>query len=124
MGVNAQMVCVADTNLPLFHKWEMNTSTKSIETCRELFQRWCEEHERLEELMNDFRQWAYEISQLGIPHFGETADKLTRIRQRLVEHFDREDEIGRELTICNCGNAAVEVESTCSKAAHDHQLLL
>jgi hypothetical protein len=34
-----------------------------------------------------------EVSQLGIPHFGETATRFRPLRQRLIHHFAIEDEI-------------------------------
>lgn len=99
----------------------MDTNTSDLR--QKLFAKWHEEHKQLELFTEQLRQWAYEIAQLGIPHFGETANKLTQLRGRLVTHFEREDEIGDRL-LEEQASPSAEVKSTCQQAAHDHANLL
>ena len=101
----------------------MDTNTSSTADARQaLFDEWHEEHQRLDIFSDQLRKWAYEIAQIGIPHFGETADKLTQLRVRLVEHFAREDQIGRQLAN-DPEFPSLEVNPTHPQAA-DHADLL
>ncbi len=102
----------------------MDTNTSSTDDARQtLFDTWHEEHQQLDAFSAQLRKWAYDIAQIGIPHFGETADKLTQLRVRLVEHFAREDEIGRQLAN-DPGFSSLEVNATHRQAAADHDQLL
>lgn len=98
----------------------MDTST---DACKTLFAKWHEEHQQLETFTGELRQWAYERAQLGMPQFGETANKLAYLRTHLVAHFEREDEIASQLSSGQAA-ASVEVQATCRQAAHDHLHLL
>ena len=99
----------------------METKATS-DTCQSLFARWRQEHDELDQVTGELRQWTYEVGQVGIPHFGEAGDKLAKVRQRLVEHFKREEEIGQQL-LDDCKNSA-EAISTCRSASQDHEHLL
>ncbi len=101
----------------------MDTKTSTEKLRQELFAQWHEEHQQLESFITQLRRWAYEIGQMGIPHFGETAGKLSQLRGRLVSHFAREDEIGSQLSNHQAA-PSVEVQATCRSAAHDHANLL
>ena len=58
-----------------------------------LIQIWKTERKEVAACIDDLRHWMDEVSQLGIPHFGETATRLGPLRQRLIHHFAIEDEI-------------------------------
>lgn len=101
----------------------MDPKTSADDLRQQLFNKWHEEHHQLEEFISQLRQWAYEIGQMGIPHFGEAAGKLAKLRERLVTHFEQEDEIGNQLSDHQAAPSA-EVQATCRAAAHDHANLL
>ncbi len=73
-------------------------STQAVET---LSGQWRAEHRELNQFFDDFRRWAYDVSLFGMPHFGESADRLKQFRRRLVEQFDREDELSNQATAMN-----------------------
>jgi hypothetical protein len=58
-----------------------------------LFQTWQMERRAVAACLDELRDWMNEVSQLGIPHFGETATRLRPLRQRLIHHFAVEDEM-------------------------------
>lgn len=58
-----------------------------------IYRNWQSEDRKLETCIDEIREWMYEVSQLGNPHFGETATRLKPLRRRLVQHFEREDEM-------------------------------
>jgi iron-sulfur cluster repair protein YtfE (RIC family) len=84
-----------------------------------LFAKWQAEHRQLDEFTEELRTWTYEVAQLGIPHFGEAANKLTLLRVRLQKHFQQEDEIGNQLANQQ-SVPSVEIEATRRKATQDH----
>ena len=100
----------------------MDTNTSTNDVRETLLAKWHEEHQQLETFTDELRRWAYEIGQLGIPRFGQTAGKLTQLRTRLLSHFERENEIGSQLL--NDQASSVEVQTTCQQSAHDHANLI
>ena len=88
-----------------------------------LFAEWQLEHRDLLRVIDGLRRWMYDVNQLGIPRFGETADQLLMLRDRLVHHFGREDELGRRLFEAE-PHAEVEVQALCRQADRDHERLL
>jgi hypothetical protein len=62
-------------------------------SCSSLIQAWKTERKEVAACIDDLRHWMDEVSQLGIPHFGETATRLGPLRQRLIHHFALEEEI-------------------------------
>ena len=101
----------------------MDTNTSTNDVRETLLAKWHEEHQQLETFTNELRHWAYEIGQLGIPRFGQTAGKLTQLRARLVAHFERENEIGSQL-LSDQASPSVEVQATCRQSALDHANLI
>ena len=63
-----------------------------------LFQTWQSERRAISACIDELRQWMNEVSQLGIPHFGETAMRLGPLRSGLVDHFACEDEMVAKAT--------------------------
>jgi len=70
----------------------VNTQSKE-KTPSDLFADWQTEDQGLESFVSELRDWMNGVNQLGIPQFGEAGDRLRSLRRRLLQHFDREDEI-------------------------------
>jgi iron-sulfur cluster repair protein YtfE (RIC family) len=66
-------------------------------TIDDLFTHWQNEDRDLERYLDDLRDWMNDVSKLGIPKFGETADRLARLETKLMSHFTRENEIVAQL---------------------------
>ena len=88
-----------------------------------LFGQWKDEDRDLDAYVDGVRDWMNDVSKLGIPRFGETANRLQRLRERLKTHFKREDEIGGELEELYAGNS-VELSAVCRQAQRDHSSLI
>lgn len=101
----------------------MKTRTDTEQTIERLTYQWRDDHKKLDEFFDEHRRWAYDIGQRGIPHFGETADRLKQLRERLAEHFAREDEICDQL-LAIADSPSPEVESNRRQVATDHVNLL
>ena len=67
---------------------------KSLPT---IYQTWRTEDRDLEACIDQVRDWMHQVAQLGVPHFGETATRLRPLRERLVTHFEREDQMVAQL---------------------------
>jgi hypothetical protein len=74
---------------------EMNTNTSR--SLSDIYRNWQSEDRQLGICIDEVRKWMQEVSQLGVPHFGETATRLGPLRRRLVQHFEREDEMIAEI---------------------------
>jgi iron-sulfur cluster repair protein YtfE (RIC family) len=101
----------------------MNTHTDSARIAETLSHKWREEHTALDAFFDDFRKWAYEVAQRGVPRFGETAGKLKQLRQRLVTHFEREDGLSTQFVALR-GGLSPEPEANRRMVTHDHASLL
>ena len=88
-----------------------------------IFDRWRAEDRELELRIDELRDWMGEVSQLGIPHFGETATRLGQVRERLVKHFQREDEMVAELARLY-PDSSPEIASIRKQSSRDHSQLL
>ncbi len=53
--------------------------------------RFTREHGELAARIDGLREWITEISELGIPHFGEMGDRLQPLYTELCEHFAHEE---------------------------------
>ena len=84
---------------------------------------WRAEDRDLAVCVGEVRKWMKEVEQLGIPHFGEMADRLQPLRDRLVLHFDREDQMISELAVA-LPDPSAEFDLLRSSADHDHHLIL
>ena len=89
----------------------------------EIFKNWRAEDSELEACLDEVRDWMGEVSQLGIPHFGETATRLRPLRERLVRHFEREDAMIAQLAQ-SYPPPSTEIDAVRSQSAYDHHLLL
>ena len=99
----------------------MNSCTP--ETVSKLFQSWQDEDRNLRGRIAKLRDWMSEVSQLGIPHFGETAHYLRSLREHLVGHFEHEDVISGQLANCSSApdDQIIELKSTQSR---EHEQIL
>lgn len=68
-------------------------NTKKQPAIYQLFDDWRAEDRKLTACIDEIRDWMSEVNQLGIPHFGETASRLQPLRESMLSHFHREDEI-------------------------------
>lgn len=97
--------------------------SKAISNVNEVFARWQAEDEELGRKVDAIRHWMRELDQLGKQHFGETATRLHDLRQHLVQHFDREEEMIQRL-----GQAyptgSPEVTAVQRQTEQDHENLL
>ncbi len=92
-------------------------STPTPQQLNDVMQRWNDEHAELSKKITEITRWLGEVSQLGVPRFGELAERLRHLRDRMLQHFDREDKLGEEMHL---SHACVEVEATRRRAASDH----
>ena len=98
----------------------MNGNTN--DAIRALYEAWKTEDRDLEVFLDEVRDWMNDVSKLGIPRFGEAANRLQRLQQRLVKHFECEDEIICELETLYTEHSA-ELNAARRQASHDHRLL-
>jgi hypothetical protein len=87
------------------------------------YENWRAEDRQLEVGIDGVRDWMQEVNQLGIPHFGETATRLLPLRQRLVTHFQREDQMIAQLAELY-PSSSPEVQAVRSQSSRDHHQLL
>jgi hypothetical protein len=91
------------------------------ETLEALLRQWNDEHLDLAKSIRDTTLWLGQVSQRGIPRFGELAARLSSMRQRMTQHFEREEALGDDLQqTSDC----VEVKTTRQRAINDHQHLI
>lgn len=101
----------------------MTTKTDPKQTVESLTHSWKEDHRKLNEFFDEYRKWAYQIAQRGFPHFGETADRLRKLRERLETHFSHEDEICKQMAAL-INTTSPEAEANRRQVAGDHVNLL
>ena len=88
-----------------------------------IFQAWKAEDRELESSIDAVRDWMQEVSQLGIPHFGETATRLRPMRARLEVHFAHEDEMVTQLAELYPPSSP-EIDAVRRQSDRDHSRLL
>ncbi len=97
--------------------------TLTTQTLPSILNSWQAEDVELAACVAEVRDWMEELSQFGIPHFGETALRLLPLRKRLVQHFKLEDEILSQLM--NTAPDLVEkVAELHGDSKHGHEQLL
>jgi hypothetical protein len=108
-----------------FHRncGELCMNSRTERSLPKIFDRWRAEDRELELRIDELRDWMGEVSQLGIPHFGETATRLGQVRERLVQHFQREDEMVAELARLY-PDSSPEIASIRNQSSRDHSQLL
>lgn len=101
----------------------MMTRIETKHTVESLSRQWHQGHKELGEFFDEYRQWAYQVTQTGFPHFGESAERLKQLRERLAEHFARENEIADQLVALQ-GSPSAEADANRRRALADHAHLL
>jgi hypothetical protein len=99
----------------------MNTDSNSM--MPRAIQAWRQEDRELESRVDQVRDWMREVSQFGIPYFGEAATRLRPLRAKLEEHFALETEL-LLLLGDSYPSSSPEVEAVRRQSEHDHDLLL
>lgn len=88
-----------------------------------LFGDWRAEDRKLSTCIEQIRDWMSEVNQMGIPHFGETASRLKPLRESLIVHFEREDEMLAKLAELY-PSSSPEVSAFKRQTRVDHRTLL
>ena len=99
----------------------MNISV--LKSVPQVLDHWHDEDHSLHACVAEVRNWMREVEQRGIPHFGETAARLRPVRDRLVQHFDREDEMLHQIADLFL-MPTPEIDSVRTQACYEHQQLL
>jgi hypothetical protein len=81
----------------------------------QVFDRWRSEDRELEACLDGLRGWMLEVQQRGVPQFGETAEKLTQVKEQWLAHIASEremiDELGKLYERCSPEISAVRRQS-------------
>ena len=72
-------------------------NAQRTETIPAIYEMWESGAEEQESRIDSICQWMEEVSQLGIPHFGETATRLRPMRDQLLRQFQWESELIRQI---------------------------
>lgn len=97
--------------------------TKVASDLCQIFHQWRLEDRKLALCIDQVRDWMWEVNQLGVPQFGETAVRMQPLRKTLVVHFEREDEILQKLSELYSASSP-EIEAFRRQTALDHRSLL
>ena len=105
------------------HDGRMVMNTNTSQSLSLIFDHWQDEDRSMDATLREVRDWMKEVEQLGIPHFGEIAIRLRPLRERLVIHFEREDEMIAQLA-ASLLEPSVDFDQLRSESANDHEMLL
>ncbi|MFG0261087.1 MAG: hypothetical protein ACF788_01680 [Novipirellula sp. JB048] len=97
--------------------------TESLKTVAALFESWKREHSDLQHELDVLRDWICDAAAPRAAESSDAANRLLQIRDRLVDHFVREDQIGRQLRE-HYPKGSLEVEASYRQACQDHEELL
>ena len=98
----------------------MNVNSAPVQS---LAARWRQEHVELSQSVDRTRRWTREVCQRGVPKFGEMAQHVRVLRERLVHHFECEDELCHEMSFA-IDRTSHAVEATRRQCDRDHSQLL
>jgi hypothetical protein len=87
------------------------------------FENWHVEDHEMDACLDEIRDWMSQVSQFGIPRFGETATRLRSLHDRMVHHFGHEYELIVQLAETH-SSPSPELDAVRRQAAHDHEHLL
>lgn len=94
-----------------------------LKSVPQIVDHWHDEDRSLAACVEQVRQWMREVEQRGIPHFGETAARLSPLRERLLQHFEREDKMLHQIAeLFLTPTPAIDAVRT--QALHEHDQLL
>ena len=68
-----------------------------------------QEHDHLIAMITELRSWQADVSELGMPRFGEMSTRLQLLAERLDEHFSHEEAL-RRATSCAADEIDVIVD--------------
>ena len=94
-----------------------------LKSIPQVLDHWHDEDRSLATCIDQVRAWMREVEQRGIPHFGETAARLVPLRERLVQHFEREDKMLHQIADLFLAPTP-EIDSVRTQALHEHDQLL
>lgn len=97
-----------------------NQESPSHDVLALLIEQWKSEHDDLTHSIRETTLWLGQVSQLGIPRFGELAARLDAMRRRMRQHFDREEILNDDL---QRSSDCLEVKTTRQRSISDHQHL-
>ena len=97
-------------------------NARGVSELSRLFDDWQIEDRKLVECIEDIRNWMSEVNQMGIPHFGETASRLQPLRETLLVHFEREDQLLAKLAELYPASSP-EVQAFLRQTRSDHHAL-
>jgi hypothetical protein len=123
IGTSIALVELPIRFLPPSQLQRVGMNSRTTPPLPKIFDSWRAEDCELELRIDELRDWMGEVSQLGIPHFGETATRLCQVRERIVQHFEREDEMVAELARLYPGSSP-EIASIRKRSSRDHSHLL
>ncbi len=89
----------------------------------DIFELWKNEDHYLQAQFDQIRDWMLQVSQLGIPRFGETAGRLRLLRDCLNNHFEREKLLCDQLSGFYT-SPCPQVDSIRRQATRDHYQLM
>ena len=98
-------------------------NTKGASELGQIYESWRAEDRKLSTCIEEIRDWMLEVNQLGIPHFGETASRLQPLRESMLLHFEREDEMLEKLAALY-PRTSPEVQAFQRQTERDHQTLI
>jgi iron-sulfur cluster repair protein YtfE (RIC family) len=87
-----------------------------------IYRNWLSQDRELQSRIDEIRQWMYEVAEFGQPHFGETASRLQPLRKRLMQHFEREDEMTEEIAKSHLTSTS-EVKAMRQQSSRDRNRL-
>ncbi|WP_437229894.1 hypothetical protein SH661x_001677 [Planctomicrobium sp. SH661] len=79
------------------------------------------EQERIEEAVREWKAWWTEMKQMGYPNFCELELYLARIKERLREHFEHEEQSGRLESLARSGSSDPQMHA---QLLHEHAEIL
>ena len=88
-----------------------------------LFEHWKVEHGVLDRYTVELSEWIDRQSKLRTSQFRETVRKLVDLNEKLLAHFAREEEIGKQIRVAH-GNGSPEVDAAKRQCDRDHVNIL
>ncbi|TWT91277.1 hemerythrin domain-containing protein [Stieleria varia] len=97
-------------------------STNIDSSLCQIFADWRDDDLALQSQIDELRRWMAEVTQLGIPRFGEMAGKLKPLQDYIHNHFARELSLLERL-VDKYPEVADQVDAVRRQTNHDHDVL-
>ncbi len=88
-----------------------------------LFEHWKVEHGVLDRYTVELSEWIDRQTKLRTSQFRETVRKLVDLNEKLLAHFAREEEIGKQIRVAH-GKGSPEVDAAKRQCDRDHVNIL